>query len=75
MKKISVRGVLFLMLILWFLIALALLRPEIEKVRKDCEAVAAAKGYDGEIQIYNYGCRVEYNGEFIDLGSAEDLTP
>jgi len=75
MKKVSVRGVLFLMLVLWFLIALALLRPEIEEVRKECRVVADAKGYDGEIQIYNYTCRVEYNGEFIDLESAKDLTP
>jgi hypothetical protein len=67
--------ILFLLFILWFLIAWACLQSAVVDFRSRCQAVADAKGYDGEIQIYNYTCRVEYNGEFIDLESAKDLTP
>lgn len=67
--------ILLLLFILWFLIAWACLQSAVLDFRSQCQAIADAKGYDGEIQIYNYTCRVEYNGEFIDLKSAEDLTP
>ena len=67
--------ILFLLLILWFLVAWACLQSAILDLKSQCQAIADAKGYNGQIQIYNYTCRVEYNGEYIDLQSAEDLTP
>lgn len=69
------RVILLLLFILWFLIAWACLQSIVWDLRSQCQAIADAKGYDGQIQIYNYTCRVEYNGEFIDLKSAKDLTP